>query len=99
MNKKMWLIERDRQMDQIAKKRIELERLQEERKLFDEMQRKKKLEVEAIAEIQNGKDINNQDLIRRALKRTEVLEKYNGKEEGVDFALLNFNQNQTEADK
>lgn len=33
----MWLIERERQMDQIAKKRIELERLQEERKLFDEM--------------------------------------------------------------
>lgn len=38
-------------------------------------------------------------MIKRALKRTEVLGKYNGKEEGADFALLNFNQNQTEADK
>lgn len=33
------------------------------------------------------------------MKRTEVLEKYNGKEEGADYALLNFNQNVTEADK
>lgn len=39
-------------MEKIAKKKIELERLQEERKLFDEMQRKKKLEVEAIMDIQ-----------------------------------------------
>lgn len=58
VNKKMWLIERDRKMDQIAKKKIELERLQEERKLFDEMQRKKKLEVEAIADINNARDID-----------------------------------------
>ena len=96
----MWLIERDKQMGQIAKKKIELERLQEERKVFDEMQRKKKLEMEAITNIIKSQDVNNQELIQRALDRkTDLLKKYNGKKEGVDYTNLNLGENQTKKDK
>ena len=96
----MWLIERDKQMGQIAKKKIELERLQEERKVFDEMQRKKKLEMEAITNIIKSQDVNNQELIQRALDRkTDLLKKYNGKKEGVDYTTLNLGENQTKKDK
>lgn len=43
--------------------------------------------------------MSNQELVRRALKRTEVLEKYNAKEEGVDLALLNFDPKHSGEDK
>ena len=43
--------------------------------------------------------MSNQELVRRALKRTEVLEKYNAKEEGVDLALLNFDPKHVDENK
>ena len=64
------------------------------------MQRKKKLEMEAITNIIKSQDVNNQELIQRALDRkTDLLKKYNGKKEGVDYTNLNLGENQTKKDK
>lgn len=64
------------------------------------MQRKKKLEMEAITNIIKSQDVNNQELIQRALDRkTDLLKKYNGKKEGVDYTTLNLGENQTKKDK
>ena len=71
----MWQIEREKRMQEIAKKKIELARIKEQNEMFAEIERKKKLEVEAIAEIVQKQTNDNVELLKRALKRGDVLEK------------------------
>jgi hypothetical protein len=56
---KMWLVERDQKMQHIALKKIELERIREEREIFDKMERKKKLEESVVLEIIKNKQMDN----------------------------------------
>ena len=75
VNRQLWLLEREKQMDNIAKKKIELERVRQERELFDEMERKKKLEVSAISELLGKSSVDNMSYLQKALNRAENLEK------------------------
>jgi hypothetical protein len=45
---KMWLMEREKKMEAIVKKKIELQRVRDQTAVFDDLQRKKKLEMEVI---------------------------------------------------
>ena len=44
----MWKVEREKRMQEIAKKKLELERIKEQNSLFAEIERKKKVELEVI---------------------------------------------------
>jgi hypothetical protein len=70
-------------MELIAKKKIELQRVREERELFDEIERKKRLEDEVIQEIIQKQQMSNANLLERALKRGDEIEANIGKP--VDF--------------
>lgn len=71
----MWEFEREKQMQQIALKKIQLVRLQEQRSYFDDLERKKKLEVETIDDIMHKYAADKADLLQAAMKRAEVLER------------------------
>ena len=62
-------------MEEIAKKKIELERVAQERAMFDEMKRRKNLEVEAINSLLGKSKADNEEILQRALKRADQLEK------------------------
>ena len=49
--------------------------LKEQQEMLAEVERKKKLEVAAIAEVIQKQTVDNADLLKRALKRGDVLEK------------------------
>ena len=61
-------------MEVIVKKKIELQRIKEQRELYDEIERKKRLEETVIQEIIGKQQQDNADLLMRALKRGDVLE-------------------------
>lgn len=44
----MWEFERERQMQQIAMKKLQLSRIQEQQQYIDDLERKKRLEVDTI---------------------------------------------------
>lgn len=58
-------------MEVIAKKKIELQRIREEKAVFEEMERKKKLEETVLNEILEKKQNDNSQLLQRALRRGE----------------------------
>ena len=74
LEKKMWEFEREQSLEQIAKKKIELSRIREEQSYFVEIERKKKLEVETIKELMDKQNVDNAQLLDRALKRAAILE-------------------------
>lgn len=74
LEKKMWEFEREQSLEQIAKKKIELSRIREEQSYFVEIERKKKLEVDTIKELMDKQNVDNAQLLDRALKRAAILE-------------------------
>ena len=51
MEQKIWQIERDKKLEEIAKKKLELKRITEQRQVFSELERKKNMEVNVIKDI------------------------------------------------
>ena len=51
MEQKIWQIERDKKLEEIAKKKFELKRITEQRQVFSELERKKNMEVNIIKDI------------------------------------------------
>lgn len=51
MEQKIWQVERDRKLEEIAKKKLELKRITEQRQVFSELERKKNMEVNVIKDI------------------------------------------------
>ena len=102
----MWQIEREKRMQEIAKKKIELARIKEQNEMFAQIERKKKLEVEAISEIVQKQTNDNVELLHRALKRGDVLEKavfskngeFDEQKQGL-YADINMYGAQTEKQK
>jgi hypothetical protein len=60
---KMWQIEREKQMEIVAKKKIELARIKSQQEVFNEITRKKEVEAKAIAEIIEKQTAGNTDLL------------------------------------
>lgn len=69
----MWLIEREKKMEAIVKKKIELQRVREQTAVFDEMERKKKLEKEVLDQLVKKKKFEDSDLLQKALDRADHL--------------------------
>lgn len=59
----MWQIEREKQMEIVAKKKIELARIKSQQEVFSEITRKKEVEAKAIAEIIEKQTASNTDLL------------------------------------
>ena len=59
----MWKIEREKRMQEIAKKKIELARIKEQNELFAEIERKKKVELEVIDDKVKKQNVDNVELL------------------------------------
>lgn len=62
-------------MQQIALKKLQLSRIQEQQTYFGDLERRKKAEVESIDTLLSKYNTDNAELLRRALKRADILEK------------------------
>ena len=61
-------------MEAIVKKKIELQRVREQTAMFNELERKKRLEMEVVEELVKKQKHDNSDLLQRALERANHLE-------------------------
>ena len=61
-------------MQQIAYKKIQLSRLKEQDEYWQQMENRKKLEVQVINDLLHEKNKNNADLVDQALKKAELLQ-------------------------
>ena len=75
LEQKIWKLERDRKLEGIARKKIELERIRKEREVVDEFERKKQIEYEAVQEILAKQNRDNADIMKKAIQRADLLEK------------------------
>ena len=75
LEQQMWKFEREKQMQQIALKKIQLARVKEQQDYVDQIEQRKKLEVETIDDILHRQNMDNAAVLQRALKRADVLEK------------------------
>ena len=74
IDRMMWNIQRDKKMEEIVRKKLELERLQENTKYIDEMRKRRELEIEQIEKEKKERDLTSAELLQKALKHADVLQ-------------------------
>jgi len=70
----MWNLERDKMMEDIVRRKIELERLQENTKYLDDITQRRKLELDQIDSEMKERDLTSAELLQKALKHADIIQ-------------------------
>lgn len=60
-------------MEEVIRKKIEFEKMQEQQHIIDQMLQRREQEMNQIGEEKKRKDISNAALLEKALERADVL--------------------------
>lgn len=69
-----WNLERDTKMEEIVKKKLELERLQDNSKYIDDVSKRRQLELEQIDVEMKSRDLADAELLQKALNHADYLQ-------------------------
>ena len=74
----VWKAEREQEVERMVRKKLEIEKVKEQQALVDNLLRKRQVEVGSIGEALTRKDVDSSEMLQRALRRAEVLQREMG---------------------
>jgi hypothetical protein len=70
----LWISERDTKMEEFVRKKLELERLQENTKYLDDISNRRKLELDGIHNEMKARDLESAELLQKALNHADFIQ-------------------------
>ena len=74
VDRMLWNMERDNEMEEIVRKKLELERLQENKKYFDDISKRRQLEIEEIDNEKKNRDLESAEMLQKALNHADYIQ-------------------------
>jgi len=74
IDRMLWNVERDNKMEDLVRRKLELERLQENTKYIDDISSRRKLELEEIGSEMKNRDLESAELLQKALNHADFIQ-------------------------
>lgn len=70
----LWNLERDNKMEDLVRRKLELERLQENNKYIEDISKRREMELEQIESEMKGRDLESAELLQKALNHADYIQ-------------------------
>ena len=74
VDRMMWNLERDNKMEELVRKKLELEKLQENTKYLDEISNRRQMEIDEINSEMKYRNVESAELLQKALNHADFIQ-------------------------